>query len=62
MGDALYSFGEGLVDGVVNGTAWVVRQSAGQLRRVQSGSIGFYVLAMVFSIVLIFALRFFIRF
>ena len=62
MGDALYSFGEGLVDGVVNGTAWLVRQSAGQLRRAQSGSIGFYVLAMVVSIVLIFALRFFIRF
>ena len=62
MGDALYSFGEGLVDGVVNGTAWLVRQSAGQLRRMQSGSIGFYVLAMVASIVIIFALRFFIRF
>jgi len=62
MGDALYSFGEGLVDGVVNGTAWLVRQGAGQLRRLQSGSIGFYVLAMVVSIVLIFALRFFIRF
>lgn len=62
MGDALYSFGEGLVDGVVNGMAWLVKQSAGQFRRAQSGSIGFYVLAMVVSIVLIFALRFFIRF
>jgi len=62
MGDSLYSFGEGLIDGVVNGTAWLVRQSAGQLRRLQSGSIGFYVLAMVVSIVLIFALRFFIQF
>ena len=62
MGDAFYSFGEGLVDGVVNGVAWVVQKSSGQLRLLQNGSIGFYVLAMVVSIVAIFALRFFIRF
>lgn len=62
MGDAFYSFGEGLVDGVVNGVAWIVRKSSGQLRLLQNGSIGFYVLAMVVSIVVIFALRFFIRF
>ncbi|GAB3892198.1 NADH-quinone oxidoreductase subunit L [Spirosoma agri] len=62
MGDALYSFGEGLIDGVVNGVAWLVRQSSAQLRLLQSGSIGFYVLAMVASIAAIFALRFFIRF
>ena len=61
LGDALYSFGEGLVDGVVNGVAWLVRQGAAQLRLLQNGSIGFYVLAMVVSIVLIFAFRFFIR-
>ena len=61
LGDALYSFGEGLVDGVVNGVALLVRGSSSQLRRLQSGSIGFYVLAMVVSIVLIFALRFFVR-
>ena len=60
MGDALYSFGEGLLDGVVNGVAWLVGQSSAQLRRLQTGSIGFYVLAMVVSIVLIFALRFFV--
>ncbi|MBD2701071.1 NADH-quinone oxidoreductase subunit L [Spirosoma sp. BT702] len=62
LGDALYSFGEGLVDGIVNGVAWLVRQSSAQLRLLQNGSIGFYVLAMVVSIVLIFALRFFVRF
>ena len=61
MGDALYSFGEGLIDGVVQGVAWVVQKSAGQLRLLQNGSIGFYLLAMVVSIVVIFALRFFIR-
>lgn len=62
LGDALYSFGEGLIDGVVNGIAWLVRQSSAQLRLLQSGSIGFYVFAMVVSIAAIFALRFFIRF
>lgn len=62
LGDALYSFGEFAIDGVVNGTAWLVRQSSAQLRLLQNGSISFYVLAMVFSIVAIFALRFFIRF
>ena len=61
LGDALYSFGEGLIDGVVNGVAWLVQKSSAQLRLLQSGSIGFYVLAMVVSIVVIFALRFFIR-
>jgi NADH-quinone oxidoreductase subunit L len=62
LGDAFYSFGEGLVDGVVHGIAWLVQKSAGQLRLLQNGSIGFYVLAMVVSIAAIFALRFFIRF
>ncbi|MFD2936069.1 NADH-quinone oxidoreductase subunit L [Spirosoma flavum] len=61
LGDVLYSFGEGLVDGIVNGIAWLVQKSSAQLRLLQSGSIGFYVLAMVVSIVVIFALRFFIR-
>ncbi|QKZ11956.1 NADH-quinone oxidoreductase subunit L [Spirosoma sp. KUDC1026] len=61
MGDAFYSFGEFVIDGVVNGVAWLVRQSAAQLRLLQNGSIGFYVLAMVVSMVVIFALRFFIR-
>ena len=62
MGDAFYSFGEGLVDGIVNGVAWTVQKGSGQLRLLQNGSIGFYVLAMVVSIVAIFALRFFVRF
>jgi NADH-quinone oxidoreductase subunit L len=62
LGDTLYSFGEGIIDGVVNGVAWLVRQSSAQLRLLQNGSIGFYVFAMVLSIAVIFALRFFIRF
>ena len=62
MGDALYSFGEGLIDGVVNGVAWLVQKGSAQFRLLQTGSTSFYVLAMVVGIVLIFALRFFIRF
>ena len=62
LGDAFYSFGEGLVDGIVNGVAWIVQKSSAQLRLLQNGSIGFYVLAMVVSIAAIFALRFFVRF
>lgn len=62
LGDALYSFGEFAIDGLVNGVAWLVRKSSGQLRLLQNGSIGFYVFAMVVSIALIFALRFFVRF
>ena len=62
MGDTFYGFGEFAVDGLVNGVAWLVKQSSAQLRRLQSGSIGFYVFAMVLSIVLMFALRFFISY
>ncbi len=60
LGDAFYSFGEGLVDGVVNGVAWLVGRASMVLRRLQNGSISFYVFAMVVSIAAIFALRFFV--
>jgi hypothetical protein len=43
----------------VGGVAFAVRGSSTALRRVQSGSIGLYVLLMVLSITLIVALRFF---
>ncbi|CCH56778.1 proton-translocating NADH-quinone oxidoreductase, chain L [Fibrisoma limi BUZ 3] len=62
LGDALYSFGEFVIDGIVNGVAWLVRAGSNQLRLLQNGSIGFYVFAMVLSIVAIIALRFFVRF
>lgn len=62
LGDALYSFGEFAIDGIVNGVAWLVRVGATQLRLLQNGSIGFYVFAMVLSIAAIVALRFFVRF
>ena len=59
LGDAFYSLGEFVIDAVVGGVAWSVRGSAGVFRRVQSGSIGLYVLLMVLSITLFIALRFF---
>lgn len=61
LGDGFYSFGEFVVDGVVGGVAWLVRTMAGQLRLVQNGSIGSYLFAMVLSIALIIALRFFVN-
>ncbi|KAB7729120.1 NADH-quinone oxidoreductase subunit L [Rudanella paleaurantiibacter] len=61
LGDGLYSVGEFVVDGVVGAVAWLVRTVSGQLRLVQNGSIGSYVFAMVLSLALIIALRFFIN-
>ncbi|WP_234736198.1 NADH-quinone oxidoreductase subunit L [Tellurirhabdus bombi] len=61
LSDVFYSFGEFLIDGVVNGTAWLVKQISGQSRRLQTGSISFYVFAMVVGIVLILGVRFFIK-
>jgi len=49
-----------LVDGVVNGFGKLVMQSGRTLRYAQSGAIGFYLLVMVFSVVLILFLNFFI--
>lgn len=49
-----------VVDGIVNGFGKLVMQSGRSLRYAQSGAIGFYVLVMVFSIVLILFLNFFI--
>jgi hypothetical protein len=46
LSDAFYSFGEFLIDGVVNGIGWGVKQTSGQLRKMQTGSIGFYLFAM----------------
>jgi NADH-quinone oxidoreductase subunit L len=50
-----------VVDGLVNGVGRVVNYSSRQLRLLQSGQVGNYVLLMVVSIVLIFAIQFFLR-
>lgn len=50
-----------VIDGLVNGVGKVVNYSSRQLRLLQSGQVGNYVLLMVVSMVLIFAIQFFLR-
>lgn len=50
-----------LIDGLVNGVGRAVQYSARQVRLVQSGQVGLYVLWMVLSMVLILAIQFFVR-
>jgi NADH-quinone oxidoreductase subunit L len=50
-----------VVDGLVNGVGKAVHYSSRQLRLLQSGQVGNYVLLMVISMVLIFAIQFFVR-
>ncbi len=44
------------IDGVVNGTGRFINYSSRQIRHMQSGSIGNYILVMVLSIVILFAI------
>ena len=50
-----------VVDGLVNGVGKAVNYSSRQLRLLQSGQVGNYVLLMVASMVIIFAIQFFLR-
>ena len=50
-----------VVDGLVNGVGKVVNYSSRQMRLLQSGQVGNYVLLMVVSMVLFFAIQFFLR-
>jgi NADH-quinone oxidoreductase subunit L len=50
-----------VVDGLVNGVARAVQYSGRQLRLLQSGQVGSYVLLMVLSMVVIFVVQFFLR-
>lgn len=61
LSDLLYSFGEFLIDLIVNGTGRLVQFSAGRLRLLQSGETGFYVFAMVIGIVVILAWNFLLK-
>jgi NADH-quinone oxidoreductase subunit L len=49
------------IDALVNGVGKLVNYSGRQLRWLQSGQVGSYVLLMVISMVLLFALQFFLR-
>jgi len=55
LSDMLYSFGEFLIDLVVNGTGRLVQFLSGRLRLLQTGETGFYVFAMVLGILVILA-------
>ncbi len=50
-----------LIDGLVNGTGRLVQYGSRQLRYLQSGQVGGYVLLMVIGIVLLFAMQLFLR-
>ena len=54
-------FEKSVIDWLVNGVGRVVNYSSRQLRLLQSGQVGNYVLLMVVSMVLIFVLQFFLR-
>jgi NADH-quinone oxidoreductase subunit L len=49
------------IDGLVNGVGRAVQYSARQLRLVQSGQVGLYVLLMVLSMAIMLLIQFFIR-
>jgi NADH-quinone oxidoreductase subunit L len=50
-----------VIDGVVNGIGKVVNYGSRQLRLLQSGQVGSYVLLMVLSMVVIFVIQFFLK-
>lgn len=54
-------FEKNVVDGIVNGVGKLVNYGSRQLRLLQSGQVGSYVLLMVLSMLLIFVLQFFLR-
>jgi NADH-quinone oxidoreductase subunit L len=43
-----------IIDGAVNGTGKVVQYSARKIRLLQSGQVGYYILFMVLSIIVLF--------
>ena len=55
------TFEKNVVDGVVNGVGRLVSYGSRQLRLLQSGQVGSYVLLMVLGMLLIFAIQFFLR-
>ncbi|MES1214018.1 MAG: NADH-quinone oxidoreductase subunit L [Bacteroidota bacterium] len=54
-------FEKDVVDGLVNGVGKLVSYGSRQLRLLQSGQVGSYILLMVVSMLLIFVLQFFLR-
>jgi len=54
-------FERSVVDGLVNGVGKLVHYGSRQLRLLQSGQVGSYILLMVLSMVVIFVLQFFLK-
>ena len=54
-------FDKKVIDGIVNGVGRLLQYGSRQLRLVQSGQVGNYILLMVISMVLIFVIQFFLR-
>ncbi len=54
-------FDKTVVDGIVNGVGRAVQYGGRQLRLLQSGQVGNYVLLMVISMLIIFVIQFFLR-
>ena len=54
-------FERSVVDGIVNGVGRLVNYSSRQLRLLQSGQVGSYVLLMVVGMLLFFVFQFFLR-
>lgn len=52
---------KGLIDWIVNGVGRLVNYTSRQVRLVQSGQVGSYVLLMVLSILVFFAIQFFLK-
>ncbi len=50
-----------VVDGLVNGAGRVINYGSRQLRLLQSGQVGIYVLLMIVGMVFFFVIQFFIR-
>ena len=50
-----------LIDGIVNGVGSLVKMTGGSVRYLQNGNIGFYLMSMVLSVVLIFLFTFLIK-
>jgi NADH-quinone oxidoreductase subunit L len=52
---------KGVIDGLVNGTGRLVQYGSRQLRYLQSGQVGGYVLLMVVGMVVLFVVQLFLR-
>jgi NADH-quinone oxidoreductase subunit L len=57
----LKSIEKSVIDGAVNGVGRAVQYSSRQLRYLQSGQVGSYILLMVLSIIFVFVIQFFVR-